>query len=114
MTAETLSVTFTYSHTRGVFTGYFHNGASFDFIAAPDAPMPTKLRNALHALSSRAHTEFKRTGRRPEMSDEDWNALMDKIAEYEATYGVTRHRARGPKAQRVVKHTSIDIGELDV
>ncbi len=114
MTQETLPVTFTYSHTRGVFTGHFGNGTSFDFIAAQDSPLPTKLRNALQALMSKAHTAFKETQRRkPEMTDAEWHALMDKIAEYEAVNGVTRHKAKGPKAaKRAGKITGLILSDL--
>lgn len=113
---ETLSVTFTYSTTRGVFTGHFSNGVTFDFIAAANAPLPTKLRNALQALMSRAHTQFKhsRAGR-PEMSDEEWNALMDKVKGFEATHGVTRSKKKAVRTpRRANKIETIDIGGLEI
>lgn len=111
---ETLLCTFTYSHTRGVFTGHFHNGASFDFIAAADSPLPTKLRNALQALMSKAHTQFKAARRgRPEMTDDEWHALMDKIAEFEATNGVTRSARKAVKQpKRAGKVTGLVLADL--
>jgi hypothetical protein len=111
---DTLPVTFTYSHTRGVFTGHFHNGATFDFIAAADSPLPTKLRNALQALMSRAHTAFKsQRAAKPDMTDEEWNTLMEKIAAFEAVHGVTRHSPRKPKApKRTQLITNLSLEDL--
>jgi hypothetical protein len=88
---ETFSVTFSYDSTRGVFTGWFTNGVSFDFIAATDSPLPAKLRNALQALMSKSHTEFKKSANLRETTDEEWEEILAKIKKFEETNGVTRY-----------------------
>ncbi len=113
MPDETLSVTFTYSTTTGVFTGHFANGVSFTFIAAPDSPLPTKLRNALQGLMAKAHTAFK-TQAKPTAAEDDeaWAALTAKIAEFEARHGVTRstRKAVKRKAPKLRNLTLEDLG----
>lgn len=115
MPDETLTITFTYSTTTGVFTGHFANGTTFQFIAAADSPLPVKMRNALQALMAKAHTAFKSSAHKPEMTDEEWEEMTAKIAEFEARHGVTRAKPRGRKAApRAVKVTSISLEDLGI
>lgn len=111
---ETVLCTFTYSHTRGVFTGHLPNGASFDFIAAADSPLPTKLRNALQALMQKAHTAFRTTTRTRGSTDAEWDEVLAQIQAYEQRNGVSVHRTRGSKTRRARQRTSINIDELEM
>lgn len=107
----TLTVTFLYSHTRGVYEGMLPNGTRFSFIAPPDSNIPTKLINALSLLQRETVGGYeKETGRKPETVKPDLTELDQKIAAFEARHGVTRGPSRKKAKPVPVNLTLEDLG----
>jgi hypothetical protein len=111
--SETLTVTFLYDHTQGVFHGVLPNGVRFSFIAAPDSPLPTKLRNALQGLMAKAHTAFRATTKPHDPSDEAWELTLAKIKEFEERNGVTRSARKAVK-RKAPRISNLSLEDLDL
>jgi hypothetical protein len=96
--SPTITVTFTYDNTRGIYEGQVNGGQRFLFSGHRDAPMPKNLTNALESLRllSMKLAEARRAARGgDELPLED---ILEKIKEFEARGGTVQRVGRQPKA----------------
>lgn len=133
MTLKTLTVTFTYDHTSGVFDGVINSVGQpthFKCIAAepqpidcprcgetvkPLSPFPVKLRMELHALARRQvdlakqlHQERQRTLQSPTLTEAEFSQMLDK---YLAAGGIVQRAGvsrRQPKLNITLKDLGLD------
>ena len=117
MIRPTLSVTFTYDHTSGLFEGSFE-GTKFQFIAPPDSNIPTKLKNRLHALAR--HTaadayERRSINKTPMLSDEEY---QDMVETYLLEGGIIQRKRNQQRKPRVTLEslglTTSDVQDLEL